>query len=224
MAENPEENVDTPEEPQPQEPPRTPAFKKWNRKVHMYLGLYMLLFLWLFSVSGLFMNHPMWFGGQPNRTPIETEVVMPESGTRLEKAWDIMEQLDLRGEVYFLKEPAEGMFAFLSMRPNVRDFVTVTLETGATKISHVEAKHPKVSAMNQLHVFTGMLGERERDWLPTKIWSFSMDALCVGVIVLVFSSLYMAWKLKANRVGALVSLTLGIIVFVYFMWGQAWMA
>ena len=28
------------------------SMKKCNRKVHIYLGLYMLFFLWLFSVSG----------------------------------------------------------------------------------------------------------------------------------------------------------------------------
>ncbi len=224
MADTPAENIEAPQTPQTREPPASSTFKKWNRKVHIYLGLYMLLFLWIFSLSGLFMNHPMWFVGRPNRTPIETKVAMPESGTRLEKAWDIMEQLDLRGEVYFLREPAAGTFGFLSMRPNVRNFVTVTLETGATKISRVKASnHPAVSTLNQLHVFTGMLGERERDWLPTKIWSFCMDALCAGVIVMVLSSLYMAWKLKANRAGALASFTLGMIVFAYFVWGQAWM-
>ena len=33
----------------------------WNRKLHYYLGLYFLFFLWLFSLTGLMLNHQQWF-------------------------------------------------------------------------------------------------------------------------------------------------------------------
>ena len=33
----------------------------WNRRLHFYLGLYFLLFIWLFSISGLFLNHQWSF-------------------------------------------------------------------------------------------------------------------------------------------------------------------
>ena len=35
----------------------------WNRKLHYYLGLYFLFFLWLFSLTGLMLNHQQWFTG-----------------------------------------------------------------------------------------------------------------------------------------------------------------
>ncbi|TWU42379.1 hypothetical protein [Novipirellula artificiosorum] len=206
-------------------PAPSTTLKKWNRKIHIYLGMYMLLFLWVFSLSGLFMNNPMWFtGGQPDRVKQEAHVNMPESGTRLDKAWDIMRQLNLRGEVYFMREPAPGTFGFLCMRPNVRDFVTVQLDSGDTAINHVTPKNRSIAAIiNQMHVFTGNLGERQRDWLPTKIWSFSMDALAIGLIVLVLSSLYMGWH-SPHRIGVVISFVLGMAVFAYFMWVQAALA
>jgi hypothetical protein len=209
------------------------AFKKWNRKIHIYLGLYMLLFLWLFSLSGLFMNNPAWFVPenpkpgemQPNREQRTDQVTLLDTDDRLEKAWDVMEQLDLRGEIYFLRPSPEGTFAFLCMRPNVRNFVNVTVATGETTINHVTPKEGRRFGyiINQMHVFTGNLGERQRDWLPIKIWSFSMDALSVGLIVLVLSSLYMGW-ISTHRTGVVISFVLGMVVFVYFMWGQAALA
>ena len=36
------------------------ALESWNRRIHYYLGLYFLLFLWLFSFTGLLLNHPRW--------------------------------------------------------------------------------------------------------------------------------------------------------------------
>ena len=60
-----------------------------------------------------------------------------------------------------------------------------------------------------------------RDWLPTRIWSFSMDAVAIGVNLMVLTSLYMGWqRLKVHPVGSMASFALGIIVTVYFMW--AW--
>ena len=78
---------------------RANTFVRWNRKIHIFTGLYMLLFLWVFAVSGLLMNHPDWLGGQLHHRPTDHLVALPESGTNLEKAQDIMGQLGLWGEV-----------------------------------------------------------------------------------------------------------------------------
>ena len=41
-------------------PPRR-SWRTWNQKLHIYLGLYFLVFLWLFAVSGLLLNHGWQF-------------------------------------------------------------------------------------------------------------------------------------------------------------------
>jgi hypothetical protein len=56
------------------------SFLVWNRRVHYYLGLYLLFFIWLFAFTGVLLNHPRWqyaqfcqigFRARPNtaRTP-----------------------------------------------------------------------------------------------------------------------------------------------------------
>ncbi|MDA0747822.1 MAG: hypothetical protein O2954_14970, partial [bacterium] len=47
----------------------------WNRKLHMYAGLYFLFFLWLFSFSGLMLNHSEWEFAQfwPRRVETSSE-------------------------------------------------------------------------------------------------------------------------------------------------------
>ena len=39
---------------------RSARVRVWTRKPHNYLGLYLLLFLWLFSGSGLVLSHSTW--------------------------------------------------------------------------------------------------------------------------------------------------------------------
>ena len=208
--------------------PRQPAsVKKWNRRIHIWFGLYLLLFLWVIAVSGLVMNHPDWFNVQPVRTSVEQTVMMPEAGTDLEKATDIMDQLGITGEVLIRGNTPEGKFNFTCVRPNLRQFVSVDLATFSATLQLVDLQ--LIGTLSDLHTFTGIRGiYREpnsiRDWLPTRIWSFGMDAIAIGVILMVLTSLYMGWqRLRAHPIGSMVSFALGIIVTVYFMWGLTWL-
>ena len=187
----------------------------------------MLLFLWVIVVSGLFMNHPGWFNAQPVRTSVEHTVMMPEAGTDLEKATDIMDQLGITGEVLIRGNTPEGKFNFTCVRPNLRQFVSVDLATFNATLQLVDLQ--LIGTLSDLHTFTGIRGiYREpnsiRDWLPTRIWSFGMDAIAIGVILMVLTSLYMGWqRLRVHPIGSMASFALGIIVTVYFMWGLTWL-
>lgn len=200
------------------------TLKQWNRKLHIYVGLYLLLFIWLFSISGLLMNHTSWFGHQPIRSPAEQTVTVLTEGTDMAKAQDVMEQLGITGEVLLRGPKKEGFFNFGVIRPNKRVFVSVDLQASVAKLNNVDLSI--AGTLGDLHTFTGVRGIwREkpsiRDWLPTRIWSFCMDAICGGLLFLIGSSLYMGWQLKDQRKGYVVSLVLGVAASSFFLWGLA---
>ena len=67
------------------------TFLVWNRRVHYYLGLYLLFFTWLFAFTGLLLNHPRWQFAQfwPNRIQSTTEHTFKsvrQSQTSIERA------------------------------------------------------------------------------------------------------------------------------------------
>jgi hypothetical protein len=45
---------------EPRERSGANMFLLWNRRLHYYLGLYLLFFSWLFVFTGLLLNHPRW--------------------------------------------------------------------------------------------------------------------------------------------------------------------
>ena len=51
------------------------SFLVWNRRIHFYLGLYLLFFTWLFAFTGVLLNRPRWQFAQfwPNRLQNTTE-------------------------------------------------------------------------------------------------------------------------------------------------------
>src|ERR1035441_1125119 len=72
------------------------GFQVWNRKLHYYVGLYLLFFLWLFAFTGLLLNHS-WNFAQffPNRkvSTWERPVQPPALASDLGQAQDLMRQL-----------------------------------------------------------------------------------------------------------------------------------
>ena len=92
-------------------------FLVWNRRLHYYLGLYLLFFIWLFAFTGLLLNHPRWQFAQfwPNRIQSTTEhgleSVAPAAD--IDRARDVMQQLGIAGEVQWpAAQPANGPFTF----------------------------------------------------------------------------------------------------------------
>ena len=59
------------------------VLKLWNRKLHYYVGLYLLFFVWLFAFTGLVLNHPKWtfdeFWDSRRQTADEREIAAPGS-------------------------------------------------------------------------------------------------------------------------------------------------
>src|SRR5215813_8973354 len=96
-------------------------FEIWNRKLHYYLGLYFLFFLWLFAFTGLLLNHSWKFQEfWPNRkiSTMEREVRLPALGTDLEKAANLMRQLGIEGEVEWTSpRAAPDRLSFRVSRP-----------------------------------------------------------------------------------------------------------
>ena len=61
-----------------------------------------------------------------------------------------------------------------------------------------------------------------RDWTLTRVWALSMDAVAAGLIVMVFSSYLMWYRLKAKRRGGAIALFLGVVTCGAFVSGLTW--
>ncbi len=205
------------------------VFLVWNRRLHYYLGLYLLFFSWLFVFTGLLLNHPRWEFAQfwPNRVQSTTEqrFQVSEGTTDLGRARDLMRQFDIAGEILWpAAQPVDGAFAFQVSRPGAVIDVKVDLRSGRATLQRTDLNAWGV--MHVLHTFTGMpaAGPRnERDWILTTAWAISMDAVAAGLIFMVFSSYIMWYRLKAKRVGGIIALVLGLVICGAFVAGFGWL-
>ena len=207
----------------------TDVFLVWNRRLHYFLGLYLLFFCWLFVFTGLLLNHSRWQFAQfwPNRvqTTTEHQFQVPLSTTDVERARELMQQLGLAGEVQWpAVQPANAPLAFQVTRPGQVIDVKADLKSGRATLQRSDVNAWGV--MHVLHTFTGVRAadrRNERDWTLTTVWALSMDAVAAGLIVMVFSSYIMWYRLKTKRRGGVVALLLGFVSCGAFIFGLRWL-
>lgn len=182
----------------------TYVFETWNRKLHYYVGLYLLFFLWLFAFTGLLLNHPSWtfaeFWTNRKESSYERQIQPSPPSGDLVQARGIMRQLAIDGEIEWTDTGSDpNRFNFRVARPgHIFEIKTDTLQNRAS-IQRIDFNLWSIARV--LHTFTGvrMSDERNsRDWGLTTVLALSMDGLAVGLILMVLSSLYMWWDLKKN--------------------------
>ena len=200
----------------------------WNEKLHYYTGLYLLLFIWLFSFTGLVLNHQWEIHNYwaKRRESTFTQKVQPTPGSSgMAQAADLMRQLHLRGEIMLTDSPAQpGRFDFRVYKPAFWTDVRVDLPQNEATIHQIRVN--SWGFMELLHTFDvekrGGAGA-PRNWLLSKIWCFAMDAIASGLIFMVFSSYYMWFRLKKIHLLGWITLALGFAICGFFVAGFNWL-
>lgn len=204
------------------------AIDVWNAKLHYYSGLYLLLFIWLFSFTGLVLNHHWGISNfWPKRTESTfTQQIQPARvNSSLALAADLMRQLHLRGEVVMNDSPAEPeRFDFQVVKPALLTDIRVDLRNNQATVHQIRLN--VWGFMEMLHTFD--VEKREgsgspRNWLLSEIWCFMMDAVAVGLIFMVLSSYYMWFRLKKIHVWGWITLALGFAICGFFVAGLNWL-
>ena len=204
---------------------RAPRARAWTRKLHNYLGLYLLLFVWLFSVSGLVLNHSKWsvarFWNARQELSAERSIHAPAADGDVAMASELMRQLGIVGEIGETKRHPDGArFEFQVVKPGHVFRVEARLDSARARVTEIRLNAWGV--LDALHHFTGVKMDepaRTRDWVLTRVWSLAMDALALGLVVLVVSGVYLWYRRAETRRVGLVALVAGIGCCAFFLYG-----
>src|SRR5437867_11137749 len=194
-------------------------FERWNRKLHFYVGLFLLFFIWLFAFSGLLLNHPTWtfaeFWTHREETNYERDIAVPSADVTgdLAQARDILKQLKIEGEIMWTTTRTDpNQFDFQVRRPG--HFFFIKADFAKKRVNVRQSEVNLWGVIKVLHTFTGVLDDppNRRDWALTTMWAYSMDAVAAGLIFMILSSFYMWWELPAKRLPGAVVLAAGSLI------------
>lgn len=197
----------------------------WTRRIHYALGLYLLLFIWLFALSGLLLNHQWGFAEfwkNRTETKFERAIELPSSSDDEDAAKDLMRQLRIRGEINKIERSGDGRIFRLDVaRPGESYKVEASFYLHSAKITRTKLNGWGV--FRTLHTFTGSKyneQQRTRHSEITELWVATMVASAVGLIAMVLTSLYLWWRLERRRLVGSAALGAGLLVIACFLWGS----
>jgi len=195
-------------------------FSSINRKLHIHLGLFILLFIWLFFISGLIMNHGKWKASKFYEKRVEEKTGYTVSASIIygnpDVANTIKTHLNIAGEVSNIRIET-GTIGFRISSPGLVHEVNVdTAGKGSIKI----VKYNFWGKLLTLHLFNGMNKndpEQRPNWMVTKLWRIMMDTTAIILIILSLGSWIMWYKVRQDYKAGYIFLAAGLIIAGYFL-------
>ena len=177
------------------------TFDRFNRRLHLYLGLSLLPWFFVYGVSSAPFSHAQYFNqldkakGLPDWTPRferPYDVPVPEGGNLRTLAARIVKDAGI-----------DGAFGAYRLGPN-RINVYVHTFWRATQIQYRLDEKKLVAEDRRFrwdHFLTGLhaRGGFEQEGLLQNSWSVVVDLVSLGMLVWIASGIYMWWNLRPVR-------------------------
>jgi len=193
----------------------------WNRKLHIYIGLFLLFFILFFSLSGLLLNNGQWefasFWKERKESEISSAVTIPEDMDSTALLQHFMKELKLSGEINNVKLTPESA-DFRIVKPGTNQDIHVDYKS-ATSIRK-EMVFNWWGKIRILHTFNGSdknNPDLQPNWFVTRIWRGTMDVLAIGMIFLCISSWIMWFIIRKNYPAGWIALMFGFAGAAYFI-------
>lgn len=191
-----------------------------SRKLHIHLGLLLLIFIWLFSLTGLILNHGNWkfasFWEEREESIINFTV--PDSVLKNPSPEArAMKLLKISGEVQPQLKTSE-ILEFRVQSPGIVNDIHINLANGSG--TKKVLKYNMWGKLRTLHTFNGMNKEnpsQSPNWVITNIWRFAMDAIAIGLIIICVSSWMMWYQVRKEYKMGYVILISSVITAGYFI-------
>lgn len=197
------------------------TFSHFNRRLHLYLGLFLLPWLFMYGISSIPFAHGSWF------QPRDEAQAAPLWTVRLKKDFDRPVPDDPHALREFgravLKEFGVEAPNFGVYRPN-RTSVNINAFSflQATRLIYsLEQKSITVEdrAFRFNNFLTGMhaRGGFEQDGFLPKSWGVLVDVVSVSMILWILTGLYLWWGVPGHRRWGWVAILSGVGSFVVFV-------
>lgn len=192
-----------------------------NRRLHIHLGLFLLLFIWLFFISGLIIHHGEWkfasFWEQRKESKTDFIIAFGYLHDDPDMIPRIQAQLNLVGEVsdVLIKD---GNIDFRVSSPGVVQEIHINSLTGMGVMKVM--KYNFWGKLRTLHTFNGMDKNNPSispNWFITKLWRLMMDIIAVVLIILCLGSWVMWYKVRRDYKWGYLLLGFGLVISGYYM-------
>lgn len=194
--------------------------KGWNlifRRTHLYLGMLLIPWMLIYSISTVLFNHGSWFReshpADPQWLPLwdreyTLKTPLQEDNLR-EAAMRMLADNGLEGP-YSVQRQGERVIVNM---PNFREPRRVTYDAGRQRILAEKRKFAWSELLMRLHF---RVGYGQPGFLPG-LWAAVVDLFCVTLLVWIATGLYLWWKIPKSRAWGFATIGVGFATIVMLL-------
>jgi hypothetical protein len=196
------------------------TFSHLNRRVHLYLGLFLLPWLFMYGASSVPFAHTDFFNARDAARGLQMWTLRAEIPTELAVPAD-NEALRPLGAALLAKAGVTGMsFGTYRQSPEQINVYAYSFWKSTQLKYFVAEKRLTVEdrRFRWDQFLTGMhaRGGFEQESLLDNSWSVVVDLVCAGMILWIASGLYMWWGIPAHRRWGWIAIAGGTLSFLVF--------
>jgi hypothetical protein len=196
------------------------TFSHLNRRVHLYLGLFLLPWLFMYGASSVPFAHTDFFNARDAARGLPMWTLRGEIPTELAVPAD-NEALRPLGAALLAKAGVTGMsFGTYRQSPEQINVYAYSFWKSTQLKYFVAEKRLTVEdrRFRWDQFLTGMhaRGGFEQESLLDNSWSVVVDLVCAGMILWIASGLYMWWGIPAHRRWGWIAIAGGTLSFLVF--------
>jgi hypothetical protein len=204
---------------------RPKVFYRWTRDLHLYIGLFVSPFVFMFAISVLFLNHAKVDTTAVDSAAMAHEIQIPaglgEANGRqaVDLARQIVKQVGVSGEIGFVRYVRnEQRFVIPVSKPGLETIVALDVATRTATISRRNTGVLESAAY--LHKIPGPHNADLRgNWLWTEVWHWIADGTVYLLLFVSASGLYLWFTIKADRRAGLAVFGAGVASFLALIYG-----
>jgi hypothetical protein len=196
------------------------TFSHFNRRAHLYLGLFLSPWFFMYGLSSIPFAHNQYFEARDKAKglPLWTqrfekqpyELDIPADGPLRPAAAKVVAEFGF-----------DGSYGAYRQNPNQVN-VYIYSFWKSTQLKYFIAEKKLVAEDRRFrwdHFLTGMhaRGGFEQDGFFQNFWSVLVDVVCFGLLCWVASGIYMWWSLPALRRWGAIAFVLGLVSFAVFL-------
>src|SRR5262245_1224457 len=196
------------------------TFDKFNRRTHLYLGLFLMPWLLMYGVSSFIVIHQSWFklGTSPKELVFEKTYNRPvnmqganNSPELRATAQEILKDCNLEGAFWVDKPNPDTLHI---ERFTFRDSMSLMYSVKEQKLKADRVRVKLAQVPMRMH----FRGGYEQPTFGNRVLGLLVDVACVGIIVWVASGLIMWWRLPRFRAWGALAVGGGFLSFLLLVW------
>ncbi len=196
------------------------TFAQLNRRTHLYLGLALLPWFFMYGISSVPFAHTQFFEQRDAAKGLPLWTLRSDRVTDVRPPNDDKALRAFGGEL--LREAGISGTAFGTYRQSANQINVYSYSFWKSTQLKYYVDQKRVTVEDRRfrwdQFLTGMHGRGgfEQEGLLDRSWSVVVDLVCLGIIVWIASGLYMWWGLPGHRGWGWIAILAGVISFVGF--------